>query len=86
MSELDSRAGVTDPLGKCICRVETAVPEPVKADMTVHWRLLGFGSEAEWVRDLIVKELYGSFARMQMLAQRAVRSYPGNPRGTEGAG
>lgn len=76
---LPSRSRVSDPAGKCDVRVETAVPESVKGDMAVYWRLLGFGSEAEYVRSLIVKDLYGSFSTLQSIAQRAVKVNPGNP-------
>ncbi len=77
---LRARPAATDPLGKCTEPVETAVSGQVKSDMTVYWRILGFGSEAEYVRSLIHRDLYGSFQRVQSIAQRAVGVNPENSR------
>ncbi len=83
---LMARTPDSDPLGKRELRVETAVPESVKGDIGVYWRLLGFNSEAEYVRDLIYKDLYGSFKTVQSIAQRALRVKPGNHRDNPGDG
>lgn len=82
--ELKARSGDSDSRGKLTDRVETAVPGTVKSDMSVYWRLLGFLSEAEYVRSLIYKDLYGNFSEVQSVAQRALKLYPGNTRGTTG--
>lgn len=83
VESLSSRT-TEDPFGKATERVESAVSEQVKGDMAVYWRLLGFESEAAYVRDLILKDLYGSYSRVQIMAQRAVRLNPGNTRGIPG--
>ncbi len=83
---LCARSPVSDPLGKCTKPMETAVPETVKEDASVYWHLLGYGSEAEFLRDLVMKELYGSFGRVKSVAQRALKGHPGNPREITGEG
>lgn len=84
--ELKARSSDSDPRGKCDSRVETMVPESVKDDMLVFWRVAGFLSEAEYVRKLIYADLYGRFSEVQSVAQRAVGLNPGNTRRTAGDG
>jgi len=80
-----SRSSSSDPTGKLTERVETTVSDSVKLDMTCHWRLLGYLSEAEYLRELIFKDLYGSFHRIQSIAQRAVKGHPENTGNMTGA-
>ena len=75
---LFARPQRVEPEEKANARVEALVSESLKADLTIMWRLLGYGSESEFIRDLLSRELYGSFNRLQRLAQRALHSNPGN--------
>ena len=75
---LFARPQHVEPDEKATCRVEALVSQTLKADLTSMWRLLGYGSESEYVRDLIGRELYGSYTRLQRLAQRAIHGNPGN--------
>lgn len=70
----------SDIYGKATQRVETAVSDPVKEEMILHWRRLGFNSEAEYVRELIYRDMYGSFHRLQSMVQKVAGVIPGNTR------
>lgn len=61
-----SRPPTSSPLGKCDVRLETLVPEQAAEDAIVAARLSGYRSKSEWLRDLILNELYG---RLRMLPQ-----------------
>lgn len=73
-----ARPQSVDPTEKADRRVECLVSEDMKADLTAMWRLMGYGSESEFIRELLGRELYGSFHRLQRLAQRAGLGNPGN--------
>lgn len=57
---LFARSANTSVFGKCDEHIpKTPVPESVKLDVTKRWRELGFSSCAEYVRQLVLIDLYG---------------------------
>lgn len=61
----------TETVGKCDARLDTPLPEQVKADFTALAVVLGYGSAAELNRRLIEDFLYGHLHAVRMAVRRS---------------
>lgn len=57
-------------LGKATEPIKSMLPMEVKDDLTKLWRSLGYGSESDFLRELVMVRLYGSDFMANLHAQR----------------
>lgn len=68
-----ARTSASHPLGKCTESVKTFVPEEIKDELSRKARELGYGSESEYVRELVIVALRGIEYLTSLHAERLER-------------
>jgi hypothetical protein len=61
------------PLGKCTEPVKTLLPEDIKEELARKTRELGYGSESEYLRELVIVALRGKQYLASLHADRLQR-------------
>lgn len=68
-----ARTSASHPLGKCTEAVKTFLPEEIKDELSRKSRELGYGSESEYVRELVIVALRGMEYLTSLHAERLER-------------
>jgi hypothetical protein len=58
--------GLPPTMGKATSVIKCSCPDVVKEDFTRLWRSLGFGSESEFLLDMVLVRCYGYDAVLRM--------------------
>lgn len=74
-----ARPDDSDPYGKRNERLETVVPLAVKDDFTALERLRR-KTVSEYLREVVLRHVYGELAHMQRLIDARAEGDPNNPR------
>ena len=67
---LFSRSGHSNELGKCTAQLSTLVPDEIKERFTAL-AVIKAGGTSEYLRDLVMREVFGEFEMTRMKATRS---------------
>lgn len=65
-----ARPSSTNPLGKLTDRIDVPVPPELKERVAALAIVHGYGSSSEYVRELLMRHVYGELAHVQTYSRR----------------